>query len=417
MPDDVDALADGALASRIAAAGRKSIRSPNQCSTGDWRRACGSTGCATCATPHAAHDLVQQVLLMTLERLRAGKLREPERIASFVLGMCRMVVLEIRRGAWRRQTLLETYGDTPEAVEMPEPLALDADKLAGCLQTLAERERTVVVMTFFADKTSDEVAKTLALVGRQRARHPPPRAGAAARLHGRGGVMTRPRCAAPIELAVLAAYWVGELPEAEEAAVEEHLLGCGSARGGSSSSPPWRLAYAWRYAGGAVQAVITPTLPRAHEAAGHAHPRIPALAPGERWPARSARRTMLWSAACRRRSRASSAWMRCRASTWATAARSSGGWTTCLSIRRADEVISLPSARRWESCPRIRSGSDWSRWTRPASIARRLHVCAYAELCTSHCQSGGVHRLHPATRNLAPNKRGPVVPTFRKADR
>jgi RNA polymerase sigma-70 factor (ECF subfamily) len=35
---------------------------------------------------HAAADLVQQVLLMTLERLRAGKVREPERIASFVLG-------------------------------------------------------------------------------------------------------------------------------------------------------------------------------------------------------------------------------------------------------------------------------------------------------------------------------------------
>jgi RNA polymerase sigma-70 factor (ECF subfamily) len=72
-------------------------------------------------------------------------------------------VLEVRRGAWRRQTLLEIYGDTPEAVEMPEPFALDADKLAGCLQALAERERTVVVMTFFADKASDEVAKTLGL--------------------------------------------------------------------------------------------------------------------------------------------------------------------------------------------------------------------------------------------------------------
>ena len=100
---------------------------------------------------------------MTLERLRAGKLREPERIASFVLGMCRMVVLEIRRGTWRRETLLQTYGDTAEAVEVPEPLALDADKLAACLQALAERERAVVMLTFFADKAGDEVAKELEL--------------------------------------------------------------------------------------------------------------------------------------------------------------------------------------------------------------------------------------------------------------
>jgi RNA polymerase sigma-70 factor, ECF subfamily len=103
------------------------------------------------------------VLLMTLERLRAGKLREPERIASFVLGMCRMVVLEIRRGTWRREKLLEIYGDTAEAVEAPEPLSLDADKLAACLEALAERERTVVLLTFFADKPSDEVAKELGL--------------------------------------------------------------------------------------------------------------------------------------------------------------------------------------------------------------------------------------------------------------
>jgi RNA polymerase sigma-70 factor (ECF subfamily) len=163
MPDDVDALADGALASRIAAAGRgiDSVAESALC-----RRLAPRVrlyGLRHLRDPHAANDLVQQVLLMTLERLRADKLREPERIASYVLGMCRMVVLEIRRGTWRRQTLLETYGDTPEAVEMPESLALDADKLAACLQALAERERTVVVMTFFADKASDEVAKTLGL--------------------------------------------------------------------------------------------------------------------------------------------------------------------------------------------------------------------------------------------------------------
>ncbi|HSJ99424.1 MAG TPA: sigma-70 family RNA polymerase sigma factor, partial [Myxococcota bacterium] len=31
----------------------------------------------------AADDLAQQVLLMAIEKLRAGELREPERIASF----------------------------------------------------------------------------------------------------------------------------------------------------------------------------------------------------------------------------------------------------------------------------------------------------------------------------------------------
>jgi len=163
VPEDARTLDDAALARRIAAAG---AAVDSAAETELYRRLAPRVrlyGLRHLRDRHAAHDLAQQVLLMTLERLRAGKLREPERIASFVLGMCRMVVLEIRRGTWRRETLLATYGDMPEAVEAPEPLAVDGDRLAGCMQALAERERTVVVLTFFADKPSDEVATELGL--------------------------------------------------------------------------------------------------------------------------------------------------------------------------------------------------------------------------------------------------------------
>jgi RNA polymerase sigma-70 factor (ECF subfamily) len=111
----------------------------------------------------AADDLMQQVLLMTLERLRAGKLRQPEKLASFVLGMCRMVVLEQRRGTARRDGLLRMYGDTPEAIESPEPRDLDEAKLAGCLEWLPERERSVLIMAFYADQPADAVARELGL--------------------------------------------------------------------------------------------------------------------------------------------------------------------------------------------------------------------------------------------------------------
>jgi RNA polymerase sigma-70 factor (ECF subfamily) len=89
--------------------------------------------------------------------------REPERLASFVLGTCRMVVLEIRRGTRRREALLAAYRPAEEAVDAPEAAALDAEKLAGCLEALAERERSVLVHTFFAEQSADEVASALAL--------------------------------------------------------------------------------------------------------------------------------------------------------------------------------------------------------------------------------------------------------------
>lgn len=113
--------------------------------------------------PHAANDLMQQILMMTLERLRAGKLREPEKLASYVLGMCRMVVLEIRRGAFRREGLLQVYGDATETAEVPEPRGLDAAQLSRCLPQLTVRERSVLVFSFFADKPADEVAAELGL--------------------------------------------------------------------------------------------------------------------------------------------------------------------------------------------------------------------------------------------------------------
>src|SRR4029079_17454502 len=103
----------------------------------------------------AAQDLMQQVLITAIEALRAGRLREPEKLASFVLGTCRMTVLDQRRAAQRKQHFLHHLGaDFPEATHQPSP-RLDHDHLARCVQTLKERERTVIVMTFSDEHTGD----------------------------------------------------------------------------------------------------------------------------------------------------------------------------------------------------------------------------------------------------------------------
>ena len=110
---------------------------------------------------HAADDLTQQVVITTLEALRAGRLREPERLASFVLGICRMSVLELRRRAQRRDRLLEQFGPDllgPVPTSMPQ---LDHEQLTRCLQNLKERERAVVVMTFYDEQSGADVASFL----------------------------------------------------------------------------------------------------------------------------------------------------------------------------------------------------------------------------------------------------------------
>lgn len=113
-------------------------------------------------SPSAADDLVQQVLLKILEALRAARLREPDKLAQFVLGTCRMTVLDLRRTARRQEELLKEFGGmlVPEQQAMPH---LDGDRLTHCVQALKERERSVIVFTFYDEQTSATTASSLGL--------------------------------------------------------------------------------------------------------------------------------------------------------------------------------------------------------------------------------------------------------------
>lgn len=114
-------------------------------------------------SPEAAADLVQQVLMTTLERLRAGEVREPGRIASFVLGMSRMVCIDLRRIDARRERLLQAWAQDLAGAVAEAPAAVDDQRLAGCMGRLSERERSVLVLTFYDDRGAGEVGAELGL--------------------------------------------------------------------------------------------------------------------------------------------------------------------------------------------------------------------------------------------------------------
>jgi RNA polymerase sigma-70 factor (ECF subfamily) len=111
----------------------------------------------------AAEDLMQQVMLLTIEKMRAGELREPEKVVSFVFGACRMVTLDIRRGARRREELLEKYGADLEIADISVAPRLDEARVAACLERLAERERAVMILSFYEDEPADRVGAALGL--------------------------------------------------------------------------------------------------------------------------------------------------------------------------------------------------------------------------------------------------------------
>ena len=112
---------------------------------------------------HAAADLMQHVMALTLEQLRDGRLREPERVVSFVFGTCRMTVMEMRRRERRREELLERHADMLSIADVAVAPRLDHERVADCLERLPERERSLLVLTFYEDKAADQVAGELGL--------------------------------------------------------------------------------------------------------------------------------------------------------------------------------------------------------------------------------------------------------------
>lgn len=156
---DVRALSDGALAACVSAGrGADAAAEAELCRRFALRiRLYGLRHLGDAA---GAADLIQDVLVLVLERLRRGGLREPERLASFVLGTCRQAVHDRRRGAARRRALLGRFGDGLAPAEAAPP-ALDVERLDRCMEGLPPRERAVLQLTFYAERSGEEIAREL----------------------------------------------------------------------------------------------------------------------------------------------------------------------------------------------------------------------------------------------------------------
>jgi RNA polymerase sigma-70 factor, ECF subfamily len=110
----------------------------------------------------AAQDLVQHVLLAVLQALRAGQVQDESKLGSYVLGTCRNMVMDMRRGEARHRRVASATADErlPEGWE-PDWGRLDGVKLENCLRMLDSRARSVVLATYVEDQDADKIATAL----------------------------------------------------------------------------------------------------------------------------------------------------------------------------------------------------------------------------------------------------------------
>lgn len=111
----------------------------------------------------AADDLVQQVLLVVLQALRGGHVKETGNLDNYVYGTCRNMVMDIRRGSQRQRRISDAAATTlPEGYEPPWELA-DRSRLDQCLERLELRARTVVLATFVDERDANDLGRSMGL--------------------------------------------------------------------------------------------------------------------------------------------------------------------------------------------------------------------------------------------------------------
>jgi RNA polymerase sigma-70 factor, ECF subfamily len=161
MPDaTLETVGDEALARRIAAGGSGSTDAEEAELYRRFAPRVRLYGRRHLRNDAAADDLAQEVLLLTIERLRAGDVRRPEEIGSFILGTSRMMARSGRRIERRRDALAAQFMTTPE-IAPSSFAALDAPRVSACLRALPERDRLVVLLTFYADREAPRIAEEL----------------------------------------------------------------------------------------------------------------------------------------------------------------------------------------------------------------------------------------------------------------
>ena len=113
----------------------------------------------------AAVDVAQETILAALEGLRAGRLREPERLPAFVLGIARNLINNYRR---RQGQSREVQDDPPDRPVQADPTLTRLDEqqralVRASLKRLNRVDRRILLLTLADGMSPREIAPIVGL--------------------------------------------------------------------------------------------------------------------------------------------------------------------------------------------------------------------------------------------------------------
>jgi RNA polymerase sigma-70 factor (ECF subfamily) len=121
------------------------------------------------ADPSAAADVYQETFRLTLMKVRGGEVRDAERLAGFICGIARSLVIEHFRGAARLKARHE--GEPDRQLPSLEPSQLDQllrqERAALARQVLSElpsdRDRKILYRFYIEDDEKDQICADLGI--------------------------------------------------------------------------------------------------------------------------------------------------------------------------------------------------------------------------------------------------------------
>jgi len=109
----------------------------------------------------AAEDLSQQVIVVLLEALRAGRVEELERVDRFMLGTCRNVAHSMRRAQGRLDETRRRLSSELAGASTPPWELVESRRVEECLAALPPRESRLLLLLFQEGATAAEAAEKL----------------------------------------------------------------------------------------------------------------------------------------------------------------------------------------------------------------------------------------------------------------
>jgi len=116
-----------------------------------------------------AEDLLQETFRLTLEKLRRGELREPEKLPGFLAAIARSLAIEHYRKTARRKTEPDSDGLAAVAGSVPGPLTgLLASENASLVRRVIrelnnDRDRQILFRFYIAEEDKERISADFGL--------------------------------------------------------------------------------------------------------------------------------------------------------------------------------------------------------------------------------------------------------------